>query len=87
MGVGEPLIYGVTLPLGRPFIGACVGGACGGAIEAAAMVGARAMGLSGLPLAAVADNAPVYLLGLVTAYGAGFLATWLLGFDDPEEKA
>lgn len=87
MGVGEPLIYGVTLPLGRPFIGACIGGACGGAIEAAAMVGARAMGLSGLPLAAVADNAPIYLLGLVTAYGAGFLATWLLGFDDPEEKA
>ena len=35
MGVGEPLIYGVTLPLGRPFIGACVGGAAGGAVEAA----------------------------------------------------
>ena len=30
MGVGEPLIYGVTLPLGRPFIGACIGGALGG---------------------------------------------------------
>lgn len=85
MGVGEPLIYGVTLPLGRPFIGACIGGAFGGAIEAAAMVGARAMGLSGLPLTAVTDNMPVYLLGLVTAYGVGFLATWLLGFDDPEE--
>ena len=24
LGVGEPLIYGVTLPLGRPFIGACM---------------------------------------------------------------
>ncbi len=29
MGVGEPLIYGVTLPLGKPFIGACIGGAVG----------------------------------------------------------
>ena len=30
LGVGEPLIYGVSLPLGRPFITACVGGAFGG---------------------------------------------------------
>jgi PTS system sucrose-specific IIC component len=27
----------------------------------------------------------MYLLGLVTAYVAGFIATWLLGFDDPKE--
>ena len=26
LGIGEPLIYGVTLPLGRPFLGACIGG-------------------------------------------------------------
>ncbi|MCX7971475.1 MAG: PTS transporter subunit EIIC, partial [Negativicutes bacterium] len=31
LGVGEPLIFGVTLPLGRPFITACVGAAFGGA--------------------------------------------------------
>ncbi|MDN5606120.1 MAG: PTS transporter subunit EIIC, partial [Kocuria sp.] len=30
LGVGEPLIYGVTLPMGRPFITACIGGAFGG---------------------------------------------------------
>jgi len=86
MGVGEPLIYGVTLPLGRPFIGACIGGAAGGAIVAANYVGAAAMGISGLPLAAVTDNIPAYLLGLVCAYAVGFIATWLIGFDDPEEK-
>lgn len=27
LGVGEPLIYGVSLPLGRPFVTACIGGA------------------------------------------------------------
>lgn len=85
MGVGEPLIYGVTLPLGKPFIGACIGGAFGGAIQAAYMVGAAAMGISGLPLAASTDNIPIYLLGLVTAYAAGFIATWFIGFDDPKE--
>ena len=86
MGVGEPLIYGVTLPLGRPFIGACIGGAFGGAIQAAAAVGVSTMGISGLPLAAVSSNIPVYLLGILTAYAVGFLATWLIGFDDPEEQ-
>lgn len=86
MGVGEPLIYGVTLPLGRPFAAACIGGAFGGAVEAAFAVGARAMGISGLPLAPTTDNVPVYLLGIVTAYIAGFIAAWLIGFEDPPEK-
>ena len=85
MGIGEPLIYGVTLPLGRPFIGACIGGAVGGAVQAAYVVGAATIGISGLPLAAGTDNIPMYLLGLLAAYAAGFIATYLLGFDDPKE--
>ena len=86
MGIGEPLIYGVTFPLGRPFIGACIGGAFGGAVQALAMVGVSTMGISGLPLAAVSNNIPMYLAGLLTAYVVGFAATWLLGFEDPEEE-
>lgn len=85
MGVGEPLIYGVTFPLFKPFIGACIGGAFGGAIVANFTVGAATLGISGLPLAATTNNIPVYFLGLITAYIAGFIATWLLGFDDPAE--
>lgn len=86
MGVGEPLIYGVTLPLGKPFICACIGGACGGAVQAAFMVGASAMGISGLPLAATTNNIPAYLAGLVTAYIGGFIATYFVGFADPPEE-
>lgn len=85
MGVGEPLIYGVTFPLGKPFIGACIGGAFGGAVQAQAMVGASTLGISGLPLAATTNNVTVYLLGVLVAYVAGFIATWILGFDDPPE--
>ena len=85
MGVGEPLIYGVTFPLGKPFITACFGGACGGAIQAHFMIGSSTIGISGLPLAAATNNVPIYLLGLVTAYAAGFIATYLVGFDDPQD--
>ena len=85
MGVGEPLIYGVTFPLFKPFIGACIGGAFGGAIQATFMVGAATLGISGLPLAATTNNIAVYLVGLVAAYVVGFIATWIIGFDDPPE--
>ncbi|SED07011.1 PTS system IIB component, Glc family /PTS system IIC component, Glc family [Streptomyces misionensis] len=91
LGVGEPLIYGVSLPLGRPFLTACAGGAAGGAfIGCFAMlgtrVGATAIGPSGwalFPLLAgnrgPGPTAAVYAGGLFTGYAVGFLATYLFG--------
>ncbi|QAT41143.1 PTS transporter subunit EIIC [Clostridium sp. JN-9] len=86
LGVGEPLIYGVTLPLGKPFIGACIGGAVGGAFNAATKVACLSMGLSGLPLALLIKPGSVlfYLTGVLLAYIGGFIATWFIGFEDPE---
>jgi len=86
MGVGEPLIYGVTFPLGKPFITACLGAAFGGAFIAHFAVGASAIGISGLPLAGATDNILAYLMGIVISYIAGFVATFIVGFDDPEEN-
>ncbi|MEV6617591.1 PTS transporter subunit EIIC [Streptomyces sp. NPDC051051] len=94
LGVGEPLIYGVSLPLGRPFLTACVGGAAGGAfVGFFAMlgdrVGATAIGPSGwalLPL--LAGNRgwgvllAIYAGGLLTGYAVGFAATYLFGVTD-----
>jgi sucrose PTS system EIIBCA or EIIBC component len=85
LGVGEPLIYGVTLPLGKPFIGACIGGAFGGAVMAALSIGAQSMGLSGLPLSLLVNKPLGYLVGIVVAYAVGFAATYVLGFEDPQE--
>jgi PTS system sucrose-specific IIC component len=87
LGVGEPLIYGVSLPLGRPFLTACVGGAAGGGfVGLFAMlgerVGATAIGPSGwalFPLLAGDGGLAVYAGGLVTGYGVGFAATYLFG--------
>ena len=86
LGVGEPLIYGVTLPLGKPFLGACIGGAFGGLCIASFKVASISMGLSGIPLAALITpgHFVYYLLGVLIAYIAGFIATYLLGFEDPE---
>lgn len=83
MGIGEPLIYGVTLPLFRPFIGACIGGGIGGAFVAAFKLGATGLGISGLPLALLIHNGILlYLVGIFLSYLGGFIATLLIGFDD-----
>ncbi|MGN5379179.1 hypothetical protein ACQ4WX_23085 [Streptomyces lasalocidi] len=91
LGVGEPLIYGVCLPLGRPFLTACAGGAAGGAFVGffamlGTTVGATAIGPSGwalFPLLTGSRGAgaavAVYAGGLLTGYAVGFVATYLFG--------
>lgn len=82
LGIGEPLIYGVTLPLGRPFITACVGGGIGGAVIGAfGNVGAIAIGPSGAALIPLIANNQwfAYVLGLLAAYAGGFVATFFFG--------
>ena len=87
LGIGEPLIYGVTLPLGKPFLGACLGAAVGGAVMAFFKVGAVALGVSGLPLALLIANGKmlVFLIGVLASYVAGYFFTAILGFEDPVE--
>ncbi|MET9112434.1 PTS transporter subunit EIIC, partial [Streptomyces zhihengii] len=92
LGVGEPLIYGVSLPLGRPFITACFGGAAGGAFigffnQLGTDVGSTAIGPSGWALFPLLDGSrglgstiAVYAGGLLTGYVVGFLATYWFGF-------
>ncbi|MFD8547059.1 PTS transporter subunit EIIC [Streptomyces sp. NPDC059649] len=92
LGVGEPLIYGVSLPLGRPFVTACVGGAFGGGFiglfhQLGDTVGATAIGPSGwalFPLVqgnhGIVTTLAVYATGLAVGYLTGFLATYFFGF-------
>ncbi|MED3781013.1 PTS transporter subunit EIIC [Heyndrickxia sporothermodurans] len=84
LGIGEPLLYGVTLPLGRPFITACLGAAVGGAFQAVFHVAAKSIGVSGLSLTMLIDDNKyiLYLIGIVIAYAFGFLFTYLFGFKE-----
>jgi len=87
LGIGEPLIYGVTLPLGRPFITACIGGGIGGAvIGLIGNIGAIAIGPSGVALIPLISDGKWfgYVLGLLAAYAGGFLATFFFGI--PKEQ-
>ena len=78
LGVGEPLIYGVTLPMGKPFITAGIGAGFGGAYVMLTQVMANAWGPSGLvaiPLMQGTSGMLNYLIGLVIAYAGGFVVT------------
>ncbi|MBF0705517.1 PTS transporter subunit EIIC [Alkalihalobacillus hwajinpoensis] len=84
LGIGEPLIFGVTLPLGRPFITACLGAAIGGAFAAFFKVATIAIGVSGLPLIFLVNSNQIlyYIISLVVAYFFGFVFTYLFGFKE-----
>ena len=87
LGVGEPLIYGVTLPLFKPFVAACIGGAAGGAVVAFFQVAASIpFGVSGVVLLLALANIHsviFYALGYITALIVGFCCTWWMGFTEP----
>lgn len=89
LGVGEPLIYGVSLPLFWPFVTACLGAGFGGAFIALAntlgnTVGAVAIGPSGLLLIPLIANGQWlwYVGGLVISYFMGFVLTYFFGYND-----
>ncbi|WP_110114422.1 PTS transporter subunit EIIC [Bacillus sp. CGMCC 1.16541] len=84
LGIGEPLLYGVTLPLGRPFITACMGAAVGGAYQALVKTASTGIGVSGLSLTPlIADNRFLYYVGgLVISYLFGFIFTYAFGFKE-----
>jgi len=92
-GITEPTVYGVTLPLKRPFIAGCIGGAVGGAITAFAGVKAFAFSASifiipnfNSTITGVESNVVVGIIALIVAFVIGFILTLVLGFDEKKEE-
>ncbi len=93
-GVTEPAIYGVTLPLKKPFIMSCIGGAVGGGIIGA--FSSKIWMIGGLGIFAI----PTYIqpgsgldlpfwgaiISLVVSFVVGFLLTYFLGFKDKDTE-
>ena len=80
LGVGEPLIYGVTLPMGRPFITAGLGAGFGGAFVMAMQVAATTWGPSGLLAIFVMTAGPNGATMSVACYVVGLLISYIMGF-------
>ena len=84
LGIGEPLIYALTLPMGKAFITACLGGGIGGAVVGAiGSIGSTAIGPSGIALIPlIYQNRWLgYLAGLIAGYIGGFVLTYFFGVD------
>jgi Phosphotransferase system IIC components, glucose/maltose/N-acetylglucosamine-specific len=84
LGVGEPLMYAVTLPLGRAFVTASIGAGFGGIVASLFHLGAVSQGVSGLfgLLIMQPGQQLTYLLALLVAYFGGFVVTWFFGVDE-----
>ncbi|WP_426332969.1 beta-glucoside-specific PTS transporter subunit IIABC [Paenibacillus silvae] len=93
-GVTEPAIYGVTLPLKKPFIMSCIAGGIGGGILGYAgskiyMIGG--LGVFGYPTfinKEVGLDSSFYMaiVSTLVAFVLGFILTYIVGFKDPVEK-
>ncbi|MFT4041934.1 MAG: beta-glucoside-specific PTS transporter subunit IIABC [Gordonia sp. (in: high G+C Gram-positive bacteria)] len=88
-GVTEPAIYGVTLPLKRPFAFGIVGGLIGGAIISAGGVSSNSFALPSLlslPSLIGSGNTVLMFLGIAVALVVPFVLTIVIGFKQPTEE-
>lgn len=81
-GITEPILYGVNLPLRRPFIIGLVCGGLGGAVSGLAGVASKAFAVPSLitmPIALGTGNFPLFVIGVVGAMVLAFVLTLLFG--------
>ncbi len=87
MGITEPAIFGVNLRLGRPFIAACAGGACGALYASIVNLGATGTGVTGIFGILLHLHRPMqYIIAMAIAFGVAFVLTGILGFKEETEK-
>ena len=84
MGITEPAIFGVNLRFGKPFVMACIGGACGALFASVTALGATGTGVPGIFGILLCLNQPLsYLLMMAISVGVAFVLTWMFGYKDP----
>ena len=85
-GVTEPAIYGVNLPLKKPFVYGIIGGVLGGGLISAGGIASNAFVLPSIlsiPALLGQGNLVLLFLGLAVAIIVPFLLTLIVGFTDP----
>lgn len=91
-GITEPAMYGVVMKLKKPLIASMIGGGTGGLFLGLAGVGRYTSGSPGL-LALPGyigtegfTNIMYACIGAGIAFVVSFIASWIIGFDDPKEE-
>lgn len=84
LGITEAALFGVNLRLGKPFIGAVIGGALGGAYITLTKVSMNAVGVTGIPGISIVQPESMlnYIIALLISFIGAALATLALGFKD-----
>ena len=84
LGITEAALFGVNLRLGKPFIGAIIGGALGGAYITLTKVAMNAVGVTGIPGISIVQPESMlnYIIGLLISFLGAGIATIILGFKD-----
>ncbi|MFD1773970.1 PTS transporter subunit EIIC [Paenibacillus rhizophilus] len=88
LGITEPAVFGVTLPLVRPFIMSMIGGGVGGFLASILHLKATGMALTAIPgiLLYLNNQLPLYILVNVVAFSVAFILTYTIGYQNSMEK-
>lgn len=92
-GVTEPGLYGVTMPLKRPLAAVCISSGITGLIAGLMSVSASSFAspsLLALPIFVHAEKSNNFVMACICSAIAivlTFVVTWVMGFEDPADKA
>lgn len=90
MGVSQPALYGIELLLNRPLYAAIIGGGIGGLYAGIFNIKAYAFANPSLPSLPVfldsGNNIIHALIMVLISFVAGFVVTWILGFEEPSDE-
>lgn len=86
LGITEPVLYGITIPLKRPMIAACIAGAIGGGIVGSAHAGAVSFAFPSVLTLVVyfGKGFWTFLFSLALGFVIAFILTMLFGIKEPD---
>jgi PTS system beta-glucosides-specific IIC component len=85
LGTTEPVLYGITIPLKRPMIAACIAGAIGGGIVGTSNSGAISFAFPSMTTLIVyfGEGFWTFFFALIIGFVVGFALTVLFRFKEP----
>lgn len=86
LGVTEPALFGITVPLKRPMLAACIAGGIGGAIVGTSHAGAVAFAFPSMASLVVylGEGFWVFFFAMILAFIISFILTFIFRFNEED---